>query len=118
MLSAASTARRAVSTVWVCSATARILESTYSASLMMYSASEPRRLYAWSKISTRTALLLGSFSGGCLVTDAITSLLQDALTGFLAGRRLLLGNGFNLLQHLLHAPADIFLLLAQPDHLA
>ena len=45
MFSAASTARRAVSTVWVCSDTARILPSTYSASLRMYSASEPRRLY-------------------------------------------------------------------------
>src|SRR5438067_1051854 len=62
-----------VSTVAVASATARILLSTYSASLRMYSASEPRRLYAWSKISTRTLLFLASRTGCSLGIVAIRS---------------------------------------------
>src|SRR5450755_2038419 len=120
MLSAASTARRAVSTVCVCSATARTLASTYSASFKMYSGSEPRRLYAWSKISTRTLWLLASLTGVCLVAVAMagcTPLAGHDVGRFLA-RSLLLGQSFDLRQHFFHAAANLFALLAQTHHLA
>src|SRR5579883_3352278 len=109
MFSAASTASRTVSIVFVCSATARIFESTYSASFRMYSGSDPRRLYAWSKISTRTLALFASFAGFCRVAVAISGfapLLRDPpspLTGRLLHTRLV-----DLAQHLLH-PASHFL---------
>src|SRR5215475_11980869 len=41
---------------------------------MMYSGSVPRRLYTWSKISTRTLPLAGSLVGDCLVAVAIVLL--------------------------------------------
>src|SRR5579883_506005 len=100
MFSAASTASRTVSIVFVCSATARIFESTYSASFRMYSGSDPRRLYAWSKISTRTLALFASFAGFCRVAVAISGfapLLRDPPSP-LTGRLLL-----TLLQLLPHA---------------
>src|SRR5271169_4627718 len=106
MLRAASTASRTVSMVLVASATARILESTYSASFRMYSGSDPRRLYAWSKISTRTLAFCGSFTDRSFVAVAIlvlrkaqpaTPLSTTGLAGF--------GNRFNLRQHLLDATA-------------
>src|SRR5579883_1557021 len=115
MFSAASTASRTVSIVFVCSATARIFESTYSASFRMYSGSDPRRLYAWSKISTRTFAL---FAGFCRVAVAISGfapLLRDPpspLTG-----RLLLTRLVDLAQHLLHPASHFLAVFAQLHHL-
>src|SRR5580704_12905524 len=112
MFSAASTASRTVSIVLVASATARILESTYSASFKMYSGSDPRRLYAWSKISTRTLPLLASFTGVCREAVAMVGCapLAGPDAGQFLARGLLLSQSFDLRQHLLHAPANLLAL--------
>src|SRR5581483_10312747 len=79
----------------------------------------------WSKISTRTALLLGSFTGGCLVAVAILCSRVLGLLALVCRRAagclacdLLFGDGIDLGKHLLHPATNFFAFALQLDHLA
>jgi len=110
------TARRAVSR-YEFARPRRTFASTYSASFKMYSGSEPRRLYDWSKISTRT-LLLWHRGPGLSCGSRLVVLLSQTRCRTFPSSQPAPRQSFDLRQHFFYTAANLLALLAQAHHFA